>query len=155
MSFRSYTAIAESLSNFASELAASPRILIATNDDVLRENVNQTLKKLNCDQHFFTSGAQALEQMEGCEWDVCIVDDNLSDTPAAEVVERVRSECPNIPVIIIGTSPDVIGRAASTGPLSVIQKPQIDGPQFTALCGMLNIKPIFSPMVAAMAGVGV
>jgi DNA-binding response OmpR family regulator len=88
------------------------RILIAEDDAPLASVIVQAFKSEDHVTEVAPDGDDALQRMQKAEFDLLILDLNLPIISGSEVLHKVRSENPNIPILILTATDEVAERVA-------------------------------------------
>src|SRR5579864_8395927 len=88
------------------------RILIAEDDAPLATVIAQAFKSEDHVTEVAPDGDDALQRMQKAEFDLLILDLNLPIVSGSEVLHKVRSENPDIPILILTATDEVAERVA-------------------------------------------
>ena len=105
------------------------RILIADDDPILRELVQEYLSAEGYSLTLVEDGREALKAAEAARFDLIITDMVMPNLDGIELLQALRSTSPETPVLamsagIAGCNADVLLRAATAvGAVSVLRKP--------------------------------
>ena len=94
-----------------------------------------------------SSGADALDQCSREKFDLVITDDKLRRMDGFDLLDRLRTQCPGLPVILISDFVDALGlNEENTGADAVIQKSAHEVTHLTrAVTRLLRRKPARKP----------
>lgn len=76
-------------------------VLIADDNDDVREIICDFLKDAGCDVLAVDNGATAIDALRGFQWDLVITDIFMPDCDGIEVVRAARQYTPQAPIIAI------------------------------------------------------
>ncbi|SET46389.1 response regulator transcription factor [Paenibacillus sp. NFR01] len=79
------------------------KVLVADDEDVLRMLIEDTLEDLeDVEIHTAENGREALEKLNGCDYDLAILDYMMPEMTGIEVLERLdESKKMNIPIMML------------------------------------------------------
>jgi DNA-binding NtrC family response regulator len=103
----------------------TPRILIVDDEPRMAEVVATALSRADYECRTCGSGAQALAALEEFEADIVVTDWKMPDMDGVELLRRLRSERPDLPVILLtayGSVPAAV-EAMRAGAFDYITKP--------------------------------
>lgn len=101
------------------------RILLVDDEEVVRDALSEWLTHLGYETKSVEDGYKAIEQIEMSDWDVALVDLKMPGMDGIEVLHRIHSIKPALPVIIItghGTVDSAV-LAMKEGAADYIMKP--------------------------------
>jgi len=88
------------------------RLLIADDQQMLRVGLSQLLLGSNVDVAFQAgNAAEAVRFTKACKPDVVLLDINLPDADGFTALEKIKAQCPRIPVVMFSVSDDVVSLA--------------------------------------------
>lgn len=91
-------------------------IVLVLSDAACRESLSQSLKKSGYTTVIGLDSAQkAIAQLKQTKADILVMEWELQDIPARELLKTLRTRRSNLPVIIIGSSEDQRDEAKDTG----------------------------------------
>lgn len=106
------------------------KVLVMANDDNVRGRVNKMLEDMEADIHLTVNLEEALSSIRQAgadnKYDICLVDDNLSQTDMLESVVRLKEAVKDDTAILFLTAsrlPELHKEAINAGAASVIAKP--------------------------------
>lgn len=104
---------------------SEPKIIIVDDEEELRENLKDLLEFEGYRVHTFSSGEDALLQIPAIQPDLVLLDIQLPGIDGIEVLQRLKQNYPQWPVLIVSASSDrdVHERALRYGAQEVILKP--------------------------------
>jgi CheY-like chemotaxis protein len=77
------------------------RILIADNDQSVRETGRELLGRYGCEVETTENGEKTLMMMRSYHYDVVLYDAEMSDIHLIEALEKIREICADVPVILM------------------------------------------------------
>src|SRR6187551_871888 len=83
------------------------RVLVVEDEPELRRLVRRSLMRLGHEVIEALDGRAALELAREQHFDVVVSDVGMPDLTGMELLERLRSECPDLPVVLVSGSSDV------------------------------------------------
>jgi len=101
------------------------KILIVDDEQIMRESLAGWLGRDNYEVDTASSGEEALEKLEGCRFDILLVDIKMEGISGLEVLKKVKETDPDIAVIMItayGSIPTAI-EAIKNGAYDYLLKP--------------------------------
>jgi CheY-like chemotaxis protein len=98
--------------------------ILLVDDNVSGSSARKTvLEELGHKINVASSGADALEQFSQHKYDLVVTDYKMPRMDGLELIERLRKQVPEIPIVLISGFVDTLGlNEATTGADSVIQK---------------------------------
>ncbi len=81
------------------------RILIVDNDEVLLCSLECMLGTMGYETETAWSGAQAMEFLRSQPFDLVLLDDQLSDSDAVEMLQQLAGFCPLPPIVVTQNIP--------------------------------------------------
>ena len=109
------------------------QVLVADDDDVVRESVTEALQTAGHSVTEARDGAQALELVKSHVFDVAVCDVQMPKVSGLTVMRRIRREAPGTAVVLItafGSIPDVVS-SLQDGVVNYVTKP-FDPYEFTS-----------------------
>ena len=112
--------------------AVRPHVLVVTNDQDLRDFLQEGLLLGGCWVSVIASGVQTLEVFRLRSFDLVVIDAALTGMSAIELIRRLRREPrdertgeprTDVPLLLIAESPVVEAKAVSAGVTAVIVPP--------------------------------
>lgn len=106
---------------------AGKRLLVADDEDAIRETLHEVLSKQGCDVDMASDGAQAINMLDNRRYDLVLADIRMPRKNGYEVFAIAKEKSPDCPVILItgfGYDPNhSIVRARQEGLAAVLFKP--------------------------------
>ena len=103
------------------------RILFIDDEYLLREVIYEMLTDLDYDVKVEETGKEAIKTFteHPGEFDLVLTDLMMLDMMGDEIAEKIRSICPDIPVVVMTGTPDNLprGKAEAAGVCRVLAKP--------------------------------
>jgi len=102
-----------------------PKIVVVDDDPLILEAVSELLGQFGYASLPFSAAADALENLEGCKADAVLTDINMPVMTGLELLDRVASLCPAIPVILMTaySETQLIINAQKNSAFDMIMKP--------------------------------
>jgi two-component system invasion response regulator UvrY len=101
-------------------------VLIADDHDIVREGVKQIVSETDdiVVSGEARTGSEAIAEVRRGNWDVVILDLNLPDRAGLEVLSRIRSMAPHVPVLVFSMhrQPSYATRALKAGAAGYVSK---------------------------------
>lgn len=115
----------------AEHMNKSIKILIVDDDEDIRANFADILGDLGYQIDVAADGEVALQKVTGkcperpCSFDLCLLDFKMPGMDGAELYQKIRERCPNVPAIMITAyaGEDGVQKAIDAGTWRVIRKP--------------------------------
>jgi CheY-like chemotaxis protein len=111
----------------ADPLLGGKRVLVADDEQIIRETIAGVLRKAGCEVEVVADGAQAIERVESKQYDLLVADIRMPHKNGYEVFAAARDRSPDISVILMtgfGYDPNhSIVRARKEGLNAVLFKP--------------------------------
>ena len=101
-------------------------ILIADNDETMRELLLTSLKRANHDVMMVETGEDAIETIRRFPLDLAILDNSLPDLNAIEIISALKESGDEIPLIMVLSSkstPESIRECVEAGARDYVVKP--------------------------------
>ncbi|HPM24729.1 MAG TPA: response regulator [Phycisphaerae bacterium] len=100
-------------------------ILIADDDDAIRQVMRIALQQAGYDVCEATNGAEAIRAMHATPFDLVITDVLMPESDGLEMIMHVRRQNPNIKVLAISGADNALflANAAGLGATQVLRKP--------------------------------
>jgi len=140
--------LAQPLSRTIEEFALNPRplkILIVDDDADIRANISDILIDRGYLIDTAPNGEVALAKIAAncssrCDFDICLLDFKMPGMDGVELLERIRTECPNVHAIMITAfaGDDGIQKAIDAGTWKVMKKP-VDIPRLLGLIDEVSV----------------
>ncbi len=104
---------------------AHTRILIADDEEVMRDSLSDWLREDGYDVIAVASGAEAVEKVKSEPWSVLMVDLKMPGMDGMEVVRQVKKISPELPIIMVTAyaTVDTAVQAMKEGAYDYIAKP--------------------------------
>lgn len=103
------------------------RVLIVDDSSTMRRIVRKILSanRFAMDIHEATEGLASLKQLQADNFDLVFMDYNMPGLNGLDTLSRIKTECPNVGVVIITSTIDnsVADRAHALGALAFLKKP--------------------------------
>jgi CheY-like chemotaxis protein len=103
------------------------RVLIVDDSSTMRSIVRKILSanRFAMDIHEATEGLASLKQIRDGNFDLVFMDYNMPGLNGLDTLSRIKSECPNVAVVIITSTIDnsIADRAHALGALAFLKKP--------------------------------
>lgn len=77
------------------------RILLLDDEETIRTVMTAMLRKAGYEAVAVANGAEAFQQLSEARFDLLICDINLGDEDGLEILEQVKAQHPNLPVIML------------------------------------------------------
>ena len=106
------------------------KILVVDDDAVIRTVLKSAVVNSGSDAYEAGGGDQALEMLQGNEFDVVLTDISMPGTNGIDVLRAVKSKYPNCPVVLVTSEPSIdnVGKMIALGATDYVVKPfTIDG----------------------------
>jgi DNA-binding response OmpR family regulator len=104
------------------------RVLVVDDDASVRESLTKVLKSAGYDVVTVADGQQALETFDPERTDLMLLDIDLPLKNGWETFERITTESPTLPIIIVTGQADQVHMAKEAGVGVLMEKP-LDAPQ--------------------------
>jgi len=101
----------------------APKVLVVDDDEAVRESIGMVLRAAGYAVQTATDGEQALEQFQEGRIDLLLLDLGLPVKTGWEVFERISTDFPTIPIIIMTGLSDQQFTALSAGASVLMEKP--------------------------------
>jgi len=101
------------------------RVLIVDDEPDIRELLEITLNRMGLLTECAADVADAIEQLQGGEFNLCLTDMNLPDGNGLQIIEHIQQHCPGIPVAMITAygNTEVAISALKAGAFDFVNKP--------------------------------
>lgn len=103
------------------------RVLIVDDSSTMRSIVRKILSanRFAMDIHEATEGLASLKQLQANNFDLVFMDYNMPGLNGLDTLSRIKTECPNVGVVIITSTIDnsIADRAHALGALAFLKKP--------------------------------
>jgi len=122
---------ADTAGHAASQLRRPARILVVDDEEPVRVMMGATLERLGHEVRFAASGHEAMELLERRPFDLVLTDIVMQDGNGIALLERARSQHPQIPVVMvtaihdIGVAIDSMRRGAYDYLLKPFERPHL------------------------------
>jgi DNA-binding response OmpR family regulator len=127
-----------------------PRLLLVDDDPTVREMIGRVLTEAGYGVLLAANGQEALSLASTTEVNLVLLDLNMPVKGGWDTFERLTTENPLLPIIIITARPNQIFPALACGVGALMEKP-LDFPQLLATIGALLDEPA-EKRLARMAG---
>src|SRR5262245_54958206 len=77
------------------------KILLCDDDAVVRSTLHHLVTSLGHEAALAASAADAVAELEGADFDLCVVDMHLPDSDGVSVIEAARRVRPPVPVLAL------------------------------------------------------
>jgi len=121
--------------------APQKSVLIVDDDQVIREQLGEKLRRNYFEIYLASNGEEALELFEKSHIDIILLDIKLPDMDGLEVLRQVKENNPNCQVVVMTGygSQDLAIQSLRSGAIDYIEKP-LDMEQFKASIGRAEEK---------------
>jgi len=138
------------------------RILLVDDHAVVRQGLKQILEGPLEDAVFGDagSGAEALDQARGGDWDVVLLDVSLPDRSGLEILKELRQGQPKLPILVLSMYPEeqIAVRVLRAGANGYVTKKAVASDLLTAvrkaLAGGRYVSPSLAERLAMEVGAG-
>jgi CheY-like chemotaxis protein len=99
------------------------RVLVVDDDVVIRESLSRVLRDEGYEVVLAAGGLEAAARFEPEDFDILLLDLNLTNQTGWEVLEHLKTRAPLIRVVIITGVPNQSCRARAAGASALLEKP--------------------------------
>jgi CheY-like chemotaxis protein len=118
-------------------------VLVADDDDSVREVVVEALNGAGCTVSAVSSGREALEALRTARFDLAVIDFAMPGLNGADTAALVRVQRPDLPILFITGRAD-LPALHKVENAAVLQKPFVAPDLFAKLCDVLGRSPATS-----------
>ena len=118
-----------------------PRLLLVDDDPTVREMIGRVLTEAGHTVMFAANGQAALDFASATEMDLVLLDLNMPVKSGWDTFERLTTENPLLPVIIITARPNQLFPALASGVGALMEKP-LDFPKLLETIRILLDEPV-------------
>jgi DNA-binding NtrC family response regulator len=116
------------------------KVLVVDDDTSVRESLGKVLGDAGYEVLLATDGLEARERLDSDPVDLLLLDINLPRQNGWDTFERITSQDPTIPIIIVTGQPDQYPTALAAGVGALMEKP-VDVPQLLQTIEELLVEP--------------